>query len=105
MVVITFVTAVTSNSEAPALSVAHCPTFAVGFSSETDMVRHVFDVLLNTDGRLPSTENLLTCAHLFGLMQDPSLTRGRKYLHDLLFDGSMLDLAPISKKNFTAVRQ
>jgi len=54
-----------------------CPTFAVGFSSETDMVGYVVDVLLNADGRLLSTENLLSCARLFGLVQDPSLTRAR----------------------------
>jgi hypothetical protein len=41
-------------------------------------------VLLNADGRLLSTENLLTCVRLFGLLQDLSLTRGRKYLHDQL---------------------
>jgi len=61
-----------------------CSTFAVGFSSETDMVGYVLDVLLNADGRFLSTENLLTCAHLFDFVQDPSLTRGRKYLHDQL---------------------
>ena len=59
-----------------------CPIFAVGFSSETDMVSYVVDVLLNVDGCLLSTENLLTCVRLLGLVQDPSLTRGRKYLHD-----------------------
>ena len=61
-----------------------CPTFAISFSSETDMIGYILDVLLNSDGRLLSTENLLTCVHLFGLVQDPSLTRGRKYLHDQL---------------------
>ena len=59
-----------------------CPTFVVSFSSETDMVGYVLDVLLNADGHLLSTENLSTCARLFSLVQDPSLTRERKYLHD-----------------------
>jgi len=49
------------------------------------MVGYVVDVLLNADGRLLSTENLLSCARLFCLVQDPSLTvRARKYLHDQL---------------------
>jgi len=61
-----------------------CSTFAVGFSSETDMVGYVLDVLLNADGRFLSTENLLSCVHLFGLVQDSSLIHGRNYLHDQL---------------------
>ena len=66
------------------LGMRGCPTFAVRFSSETDMVGYVDDVLLNADGCLLSTENLLTCVRLLGLMQDSSLTCGRKYLRDQL---------------------
>jgi len=61
-----------------------CRTFAVGFSSDTDMVGYVLDVLLNSDGRLLHTEYLLTCVRLLSLVQEPPLTRVRKYLHDQL---------------------
>jgi hypothetical protein len=61
-----------------------CTKFVVGFSSETDIVGYVLDVLLNSDSRLLSTENLLTCVRLLDLVQDPPLTQVRKYLHDQL---------------------
>ncbi|OAX40772.1 hypothetical protein K503DRAFT_574857 [Rhizopogon vinicolor AM-OR11-026] len=59
-------------------------TSAVGFSSETDMVGYVLDVLLNSDSRVLCMEYLLICVRLLGLVQEPPLTRVRKYFYDQL---------------------
>ena len=38
----------------------------------------------SVDNEVRWPRRTLTCARLFGLVQDPSLARGRKYLHELL---------------------